>query len=235
MAGCPRALCPQLCPSHPGLGSLSAGEPGPEQPHRVGWGESRGREWTVGQHSKKGRGRRGWWLLPTGTGHGWAVAAVRKTPTLRQQEPPGVNMQTTHKICKHHRELGPRCLALGIRVKAQSSRGRRSLSWAESSLAGLGSPVYRDRIKDRLWGPSADKYSRLLRSGHSCVGEETYASVRQYAPHTSPLPCSQRSLHTGQALSPAALWLPQTPGSRGQALGSSESAYACMGSIGVLS
>ena len=173
MAGCPRALCPQLCPSHPGLGSLSAGEPGPEQPHRVGWGESRGREWTVGQHSKKGRGRRGWWLLPTGTGHGWAVAAVRKTPTLRQQEPPGVNMQTTHKICKHHRELGPRCLALGIRVKAQSSRGRRSLSWAESSLAGLGSPVYRDRITDRLWGPSADRYPRLLCTGHSCIREDT--------------------------------------------------------------
>ena len=39
-------------------------------------------------------------------------------------------MQTTHKICKHHRELGSRCLALGIRVKAQSSRGRRFPSWA---------------------------------------------------------------------------------------------------------
>lgn len=60
----------------------------------------------MGQHSKKGRGRRGWWLLPTGTGHGWAVAAVRKTPMLRQQESPAVDMQTTHKICKHHR-AGP--------------------------------------------------------------------------------------------------------------------------------
>lgn len=78
-------------------------------------------------------------------------------------------MQTTRKICKHHRELDPRCLALGIRVKAQSSRGRRSPSWAESSLAGLSSPVYGDRIKDRLWGPSADKYLRLLLRGHSCI------------------------------------------------------------------
>lgn len=166
MAGCPRALSPRLCPSHPSLGSLSTGG---ARATGWGWAESRSREQTVGQHSKEGRGRRGWWLLPTGTGHSWAVAVVHKTPTLRQQDPPGVNMQTTRKICKHHRELDPRCLALGIRVKAQSSRGRRSPSWAESSLAGLGSPVYGDRIKDRLWGPSADKYLRLLRRGHSCI------------------------------------------------------------------
>ena len=114
-------------------------------------------------------------------------------------------MQTTDKICKHHRELGLHCLALGIRVKAQSSRGRRSPSWAESSLAGLSSPVYGDRIKDRLWGPCADKYLRLLRRDTAVSGEETSTSVRECAPHTSPLPCSQRSLHTGQALSPAAL------------------------------
>ena len=32
-------------------------------------------------------------------------------------------MQTTHGICKHHRELGPSYLALGTRVEVQSSRG----------------------------------------------------------------------------------------------------------------
>lgn len=32
-------------------------------------------------------------------------------------------MQTTPKICKHHRELGLSYLALGTRVEVQSSRG----------------------------------------------------------------------------------------------------------------
>lgn len=56
-------------------------------------------------------------------GHCRAVAAVLKATTAEQQGPTGVNMQTTHTICKYHRELGPGCLSLSIRVSVQSSRG----------------------------------------------------------------------------------------------------------------
>lgn len=71
-----------------------------------------------------------------------------RPPQLRQQEPPGINMQITYKIRKHHRALGPSCLVLGIRVHAQSIRDRtgKASPWpAESSLDGLSSPDYRTR------------------------------------------------------------------------------------------
>lgn len=61
--------------------------------------------------SRKGQVTAGQWLLSA------------RAPQLRQQEPPGGNMQTTPKICKHHRELGLSYLALGRRVEVQSSRG----------------------------------------------------------------------------------------------------------------
>ena len=48
----------------------------------------------------------------------------------------------------------------------------------------------------------------------TAVSGRTHASVHQCAPHTSLLPCSQRSLHTGQALSPAALWKRMRPAAR---------------------
>lgn len=70
------------------------------------------------------RGCKGWWLLLTEgqvTVGQWLLSP--RLPQLRQQQPPGINMQTTYKIRKHHRVLDPSCLALGISVNAQSSRG----------------------------------------------------------------------------------------------------------------
>lgn len=49
--------------------------------------------------SSRGQVTAGQWLLSP------------RPPQRRQQEPPGINMQTTHKIRKHHRELGPSCLS----------------------------------------------------------------------------------------------------------------------------
>lgn len=89
---------------------------------RDGGGESG--EWTEGgaareeglqrlvAPSNRGQVTVGQWLLSP------------RLPQLRQEQPPGINMQMTYKIRKHHRALDPSCLALGISVNAQSSRGR---------------------------------------------------------------------------------------------------------------
>lgn len=51
----------------------------------------------------------------------------------------GGHMQMTRKICKHHR-AGPCCLAVGIRAKAQSSRGGARKASPSQAEPGPSSP-----------------------------------------------------------------------------------------------
>lgn len=73
------------------------------------------------------RGGKGLQRLVAPPNRGLAAAGQEllspRLPQRGQQEPPGINMQMTHKIRKHHREPGPSCLSLGIRVNVQSSGG----------------------------------------------------------------------------------------------------------------
>ena len=66
---------------------------------------------------------KGWWRLVAPSDRGQVTAGqwllAPRQSQLRQQEPPGINMQMTHKTHKHHRAPGPSCLILGIRADAQ--------------------------------------------------------------------------------------------------------------------
>lgn len=56
---------------------------------------------------------------------------------------------------------------------AREGWGRRHPSWAESSLAGLSSLVYKDRVRDGLQGPAVGKDAGAASTHWTCVfGEE---------------------------------------------------------------
>ena len=186
-------------------------EPGAEQlqhvKHRVSGGDSRSGEWTEGQYGEGGRGRGGWWLLPIeGTAGQWLLSP-------RQQEPPGINMQTTHKIRQHHRDLGPSHAALGIgQCPEQQGRDGEGVTRARQSPLSLASA----RLSTRT-GSETDHGVQLLTSiqgplllgGHGCVwGGRSCVSVPEcVAAHTSLLPgcLAAGALCTYKMLSPAAL------------------------------
>lgn len=67
----------------------------------------------MGQHGKKRKGSQRLVAPSLGTGHGWAVAAVRKTHAEAAGVTSSRHANNLHKICKHHRGWAPAVRPLG--------------------------------------------------------------------------------------------------------------------------